>query len=161
MKRLTAALALAAALALVPAQAAPATVLDLTAGVFPDDQFTALNSSGDPFAVGGGTTTAGTHFAFSAHLTSKGRPSGYAVVKDPTFGEAQGHVCSYFPMGAKEAEFFIVVEKGSGTLGSLQNLFFIVRDNPDSFVLGEADGCTFAVSGFGATLARGNIVVKN
>jgi hypothetical protein len=69
---------LAASLALLPAQTASADI-DLTAGVFPDDQLAALSSTGHGFGVGGGTTATGTQFAFSAsaRTSSKGalRPS--------------------------------------------------------------------------------------
>jgi hypothetical protein len=54
MKRLAASLALAAALALLPAHAASADILDLSAGVFPDDELAALSSSGDPSPWGAG-----------------------------------------------------------------------------------------------------------
>src|SRR5437870_1453832 len=54
MKKLAVLLALAAALVLAPARAAPADILDLSAGVFPDDQLALFSQGSDPFAVGGG-----------------------------------------------------------------------------------------------------------
>jgi hypothetical protein len=184
MKRLAASLALAVALSLLPAQAASADTLDLTAGVFPDDQLAAQGSTGDPFAVGGGTTATGTHFAFSAHckaatglcdptVTGEPAPSGYAVVSDPALGEAQGHVCAagvQAPLAeAPFAEVAIVVEKGSGTLGSFPFLVFGAVDNgppsgpaPDLFGIpqGLAD-CGFVMGFELAPVVQGNIVIKN
>ena len=172
MKRLTASLALAAALTLLPAQAASADVLNLSAGVFPDDQLAALSSSGGSFAVGGGTL-GGTlffpteeHFAFSAHLGPKG-PSGYAVVSSPTLGEAQGHVCAYRPFGSRAASFFINVERGSGPLGGFPNLEFFAADNspsgaPDLLEVGVASLCSDTTEPTPAPpVVQGNIVVKN
>ena len=168
MKKLTASLALAAALTLVPAQAASADVLDLSAGVFPDDQLAALSSSGGSFAVGGGTLLfpAGEHFAFSAHLGPKG-PSGYAVVSSPTLGEAQGHVCAYTPLGSRAASFLINVERGSGPLGGFPNLEFLAVDNspsgaPDLLEVDLASLCSDTTEPTPASpVVQGNIVVKN
>jgi hypothetical protein len=168
MKKLTASLALAAALTLLPAQAASADVLDLSAGVFPDDQLAALSSSGGSFAVGGGTLLfpAGEHFAFSAHLGPNG-PSGYAVVSSPTLGEAQGHVCAYRPAGSRAASFFINVERGSGPLGGFPNLEFFAVDNspsgaPDLLEVGVASLCSDITEPTPASpVVQGNIVVKN
>jgi hypothetical protein len=166
MKKLLASLALAAALTLLPAQAASADILDLSAGVFPDDQLAALSSSGGSFAVGGGTllVPAGEHFAFSAHLGPNG-PSGYAVVRSPTLGEAQGHVCAYRP-GSGAASFFINVERGSGFLGGFPNLEFLAVDNSPSGasdILG-VDPASLCADITEPTLAspvvQGNIVVK-
>ena len=143
MRRLAALFAPAAALGLLPAQAASAETLKLTAGVFPTEQLTALSSSDDPFAVGGGTTgpvegeLEGVHFAFSGHCKSatgvcepgSGTASGYAVVSDPVRGKAQGHVCAMEVVGPLPAPFVgnfagigVVVEKGSGFLGSFPYL---------------------------------------
>jgi hypothetical protein len=153
----------------LPAQAASADILNLTAGVFPDDQLSALSSTGDPFAVGGGTVgnASGTHFAFAAHLSPNG-PSGYAVVSDPALGEAQGHVCAYLPATTNDARFSINVEKGSGFLGSVSNLDFVVEDGgeppsgADLFVVEAALGCQGqAHGGTGGPVVQGNIVVKN
>ena len=174
MKKLTASLALAAALTLLPAQAASADVLDLSAGVFPDDQLAALSSSGGSFAVGGGTLggtlffPAEEHFAFSAHLGPNG-PSGYAVVSSPTLGEAQGHVCAYRPgpAGSRAASFFINVERGSGPLGGFPNLEFLAVDNspsgaPDLLEVGVASLCSDITEPTPAPpVVQGNIVVKN
>jgi hypothetical protein len=175
MKKLLA--SLVAMFALLPAQAASADVLNLSAGVFPDDQLAALSSTGDPFAVGGGTAFI-TQFAFSAHCKSAtGRcsssgtaPSGYAVVSDPTLGEAQGHVCEYRTLTTIQAEFWVVVEKGSGTLGSFPVLDFIASDLggeppngvPDELKISAAPFCNSS-SGFTGSgpVVQGNIVVKN
>jgi hypothetical protein len=167
MKKLAASLALAAALTLLPAQAASADVLDLSAGVFPDDQLAALSSSGGSFAVGGGTllVPAGEHFAFSAHLGPNG-PSGYAVVSSPTLGEAQGHVCAYRPASSRAASFFINVERGSGFLGGFPNLEFLAVDNSPSGasdILGvdPASLCAdITEPTLASTVVQGNIVVK-
>jgi hypothetical protein len=168
MKKLLASLALATAFTLLPAQAASADILNLSAGVFPDDQLAALSSTGDPFAVGGGTLLfpAGEHFAFSAHLGPKG-PSGYAVVSSPTLGEAQGHVCAYRPFGSRAAGFFINVERGSGPLGSFPNLeFFAVDNSPsgasDLLEVDLASSCSDTTEPTPASpIVQGNIVVKN
>ena len=168
MKRLAASLTLAAALALLPAQAASADILNLTAGVFPQDELTTLSSTGDPFAVGGGTSAIVTHFAFSAHLSSKG-PSGYAVVSDPDLGEAQGHVCAYLPATTNGARFSINVEKGSGFFGGLSNLNFTVEDGgeppsgADLFGVQATTSCggPDLFGGAGGPVTQGNIVVKN
>jgi hypothetical protein len=173
MKRLGASLVLAAALALLPARAASADILDLSAGVFPDDELAALSSSGDPFAVGGGSlgvTMSGTqpHFAFSAHLGANG-PSGYAVVSDPALGEAQGHVCLYQALANNAAEFWIDVEKGSGFLGSGSNVHLVAFDfggeppsgAPDELDIVQAEGCGAPIGGgVGGFVVQGNIVVK-
>jgi hypothetical protein len=164
MRRLAVLLALAAALVLLPAQAAPADILDLSAGVFPDDELAAQSSSGDPFAVGGGTVSIGTHFAFSAHLG----PSGYAVVSDPALGEAQGHVCLYLPQTSNFAAFAIVVERGSGFYGSFPNFQFFAGDfggeppsgTPDSLQLGPRFGCGVGGEPPGGPVVKGNIVVR-
>jgi len=171
MKKLAASLALTAALALLPAQAASADILDLSAGVFPDDELAALSSSGDPFAVGGGTlgNPSGTHFAFSAHLGPNG-PSGYAVVSDPVFGEAQGRVCrvGMFVI-SHEARFSIEVEKGSGTLGSFPFLVFGAADNEgepptgtlaDFLVVAPGSVCGGGFIFLSSEVDQGNIVVK-
>ena len=167
---------LVAVFALLPAQAASADILNLSAGVFPQDQFSALSSTGDPFAVGGGTDAIERHFAFSAHCKdasgecpdSGTAPSGYAVVSDPVLGEAQGHVCEarIFPPAAV---FWIEVEKGSGTLGSSPVVGFVVEDNgnpgdgglPDALLVGAATQCAGGFAGVTATVTQGNIVVKN
>jgi hypothetical protein len=176
MKKLLA--SLVAVFALLPAQAASADILNLTAGVFPDDQLAALSSTGDPFAVGGGTADI-TQFAFSAHCksatgtcsSSGTAPSGYAVVSDPTLGEAQGHVCAYRTLTTIQAEFWVVVEKGSGILGSFPVLDFIASDLggeppngvPDELIIRGADLCGGSSSGFTGSgpVFQGNIVVKN
>ena len=163
MKRLLA--FVVAVLALLPVQAASADTPGLSAGVFPNDELTPLSSSGNSFAVGGGSTVNGTQFAFSAHLNPKG-PAGYAVVKDPICGEAQGHVCGYAPVGARSALFSIVVEKGSGILGDLPNVTFMVTDNsgtgtPSFFMFMLAEGCQDIGDGVNGVVTRGNIVVKN
>jgi hypothetical protein len=170
MRKLLASLALAAAFALLPAQAASADILNLSGGVFPDDQLAALSSTGDPFAVGGGTLLfpAGEHFAFSAHLGPNG-PSGYAVVSSPTLGEAQGHVCAYRPgpAGSRAASFFINVERGSGVLGGFPNLEFLAVDNSPSGasdILGvdPASLCSdITEPTLASTVVQGNIVVKD
>jgi hypothetical protein len=174
MRRLAALSALAAALALLPAQAASAQTLKLTAGVFPTEQLTALSSSGDPFAVGGGTTgpvegeLGGVHFAFSGHCksatgvceTGSGTASGYAVVSDPVLGKAQGHVCAMEVVGGLSgpppfvgnfAGLGVVVEKGSGFLGSFPYLVVEAVDSgegpgslPDLFVARPFTSCVSA-----------------
>jgi hypothetical protein len=168
MKRLGVLIALAAAFALLPVHAASADILDLSAGVFPDDELAALSSSGDPFAVGGGTLATGTHFAFSAHL-GPNSPSGYALVSDPTFGEAQGHVCAYYPQpDPREAEFSIVVEKGSGTFGSFSSLVFHASDfggeppsgAPDELFVGVSSCGSVDPPLTGGPVVQGNIVVR-
>jgi hypothetical protein len=168
MKRLGASLALAAALALLPAQTASADI-DLAAGVFPDDQLAALSASGHPFAVGGGLSSTGDHFAFSARLSPNG-PSGYAVVRNPALGEAQGHVCAYNPQAVPSnfASFVIVVEKGSGFYGSVSNLQFFVGDNgepssgpPDLLAFGPTiGGCTTGGEPPIGAVIKGNIIVR-
>jgi hypothetical protein len=174
MKKLLA--SLVAVFALLPAQAASADILNLSAGVFPDDQLAALSATGDPFAVGGGTVGI-THFAFSAHCKSatgvcpadSGTASGYAVVSDPLKGEAQGHVCEYraYP---DQAHFWVVVEKGSGTLGSFPVLAFIASDfggeppngGPDELIISGGPFCGTRFSPLaGGAVVQGNIVVKN
>lgn len=169
MKKLAALVGILAVLALVPAQAASAEVLDLSAGVFPDGEFTALSSSGDPFAVGGGTITDATQFAFSAHL-GPGGASGYGVVKTPALGEAQGRVVCYIPnVPNTRAVFEIEVEKGSGLAGSADFLEFEVDDlgeppsaNPDQLAVfggnGTCGGVGIVVAGF--FVAQGNVVVQ-
>jgi hypothetical protein len=169
MRRIAILISLAAALALLPTQAASADILDLTVGVFPDDELAALSSSGDPFAVGGGTLSTGTHFAFSAHLGPSG-PSGYAVVSNPALGEAQGHVCAYFPqlVPPNFASFVIVVERGSGYYGSFSNLQFFAGDlgEPSSgardlLALGPTiGGCTTGGEPPIGSVIKGNIVVR-
>ena len=172
MKKLAVLGGLAFALALVSAQVASAESFDLTPGVFPEEEFAALSSNGQRFAVGGGTLAVrGTNFAFSAHLDPNG-PAGYAVVKDPTDGEAQGHVC---PAGmiflpGSVAQFWIRVEKGTGTLGLFPFLQFTAADNggepptgvvADSLVVQGASACTFpGTFGFGAPVDQGNIIVN-
>jgi hypothetical protein len=173
MKKLLA--SLVSVLVLLPAQAASADILNLSPGVFPDDQLAALSSTGDPFAVGGGS--AGTlHFAFSAHCSAANcfglattDISGYAMVSDPTLGEAQGHVCAY-GHGSRTAAFEIVVEKGSGFLGSLGSLVLTVQDFggeppngtvPDELSVFGGPACSgvFPFLG-GGPVVQGNIVVK-
>jgi hypothetical protein len=175
MKKLLASLTLAAALALLPAQTASADILDLSAGVFPDDEFAALSSTGDPFAVGGGITATGTHFAFSGHCKDASglcnpafgppAPSGYAVVSDPVLGQAQGHVCSavvFPPFGILN----MVVEKGSGVLGSSPNFSLVVTDGgqppsgADDINVGAPPNCVSAAIGVTQVVTQGNIVVK-
>jgi hypothetical protein len=165
MKRLAASLMVVSALALLPAQAATADILNLSAGVFPQDELTTLSSSGNSFAVGGGTDDLGTHFAFSAHPGPNG-PSGYAVVSGP-FGQAQGHVCAYLGISSNSTDFWIVVEKGSGILGSSPSLAIIVLDNgeppsgaPDAFGVQAAPTCP-SVNAFLRNVVQGNVVVKN
>jgi hypothetical protein len=173
MKKLAASVVVAIALVLLPAQAASADLLDLgtgdlTAGVFPDDQFSTLNSSGHQFAVGGGT--AGTaKFAFSAHNGPNGS-SGYLVVKEPFFGTAQGHVNCYIFLAPREASFTIEVEKGSGFMGGLEEMFVHTLDRdrtgvPDFVEFGTTSGfpCPQSPSSaFSAGLVlQGNVVVKN
>jgi hypothetical protein len=180
MRRLAALFALAAALALLPAQAASAETLKLTAGVFPTEQLTALSSSDDPFAVGGGTTApGGVHFAFSGHCKSatgvcepgSGTASGYAVVSDPVRGEAQGHVCAMEVVGPPPVPFAgigVVVEKGSGFLGSLPYLFVLAADFgkepgslPDLFAAEPLPECvTSQKEPPLEPVVQGNIVVK-
>jgi hypothetical protein len=131
MKRLAASLTLAVALALLPAQAASAGILDLNAGVFPDDEFAALSSTGDPFAVGGGTETfqgRTLHFAFSAHQNSPNPPTGYVVLKDvappPTFTGGQDKIEGPVQCLA--------------IAGNLANMVFTVKKtNSTDFVVGE------------------------
>jgi hypothetical protein len=164
VKRVAASLMVVSALALLPAQATSADILNLSAGVFPQDELTTLSSSGNSFAVGGGTDDLGTHFAFSAHPGPNG-PSGYAVVTSP-FGQAQGHVCAYLALGSDTTTFWIVVEKGSGTLGSSPNLVFPVRDNggsgiPDLFGVSPVPACGTTSEGGARFVVQGNIVVKN
>jgi hypothetical protein len=180
MKKLLTSLALAAAFALLPAQAASADILDLSAGVFPDDELTALSSSGHHFAVGGGTTAIGVHFAFSAHCKSatgvcpagSGTASGYAVVRSPVQGEAQGHVCAYQTLGPGAARLWIVVEKASGdafnSFAQFPNLNITAIDNggppsgtPDLLIPQTQDACA-ATSGFGGggPVVQGNVVVR-
>jgi hypothetical protein len=157
--------------------------------MFPTEQLTALSSSDDPFAVGGGTTgpvegaVGGVHFALSAHCKSatgvcepgSGTASGYAVVSDPVRGKAQGHVCAMEVVGGLPAPFVgnfagigVVVEKGTGFLGSFP---YLVVEAVDS---GEAHGSppdVFAARPFTACVtnqkeplfepvAQGNIVVR-
>lgn len=171
-----AAFAVAGLLSLVAAQPASAQVLDvgagdLTAGLFPDDELAALESSGYPFAVGGGQTATG-QFAFSAHNGPAG-PSGYAVIKTVE-AQTQGHVVSYCrntatPDGGGLALFTIKVEQSRGlTLGEFVSIsafdsrqsggtgdgvFFLVSTGPcallPSFYLGSGP------------VTQGNIVVKN
>jgi hypothetical protein len=187
MKGLAASLALAVALSLLPAQAASGDTVDLTAGVFPDDLLAAQSSTGDPFAVGGGTTATGTHFAFSAHCkdatelegcpADSGTASGYAVVSDPVLGKAQGHVCAMEVVGGLSgpppfvgnfAGLGVVVEKGSGFLGSFPYLVVEAVDSgegpgslPDLFVARPFTSCVSAQKEprF-EPVARGNIVIK-
>jgi hypothetical protein len=176
MKKLLA--SLVALFALLPAQAASADVLNLSAGVFPDDQLAALSSTGDPFAVGGGTADI-TQFAFSAHCksatgtcsSSGTAPSGYAVVSDPTLGEAQGHVCAYRTLttNPNQAQFWFVVEKGSGSFGFFPFLDVIASDvggpngSPDDLFVSPlgAPSCGAGSATFtGGPVTQGNIVVK-
>jgi hypothetical protein len=168
MRRLAVVLAVAAALALVPAQAALADILDLSAGVFPQDELAAQSSSGDPFAVGGGLSSTGDHFAFSARLGRNG-PSGYAVVSNPVLGEAQGHVCAYFPqlVPANFASFAIVVERGSGFYGSFPNLWFFAGDGgeppsgaPDILAIGPINTCSTGGEPPIGSVIKGNIVIR-
>jgi hypothetical protein len=176
MKKLLA--SLVAVFALLPAQAASADTLNLSAGVFPQDELAALSSTGDPFAVGGGTAGI-TQFAFSAHCKSAGgcppnsaTASGYAVVSDAASGEDQGHVCEYLPINTNPdaAEFWVIVEKGSGYFGSFPVLDFIASDfgdeppngSPDNLIISGAPFCGTSFGGFtGGPVVQGNVVVKN
>ena len=185
MRRLAALFALAAALAFLPAQAASAQTLKLTAGVFPTEQLTALSSSDDPFAVGGGTTgpvegeVGGVHFAFSGHCKSatgvcepgSGTASGYAVVSDPVRGKAQGHVCAMEVVGPPPVPFAgigVVVDKGSGFLGSFPYLLVEAADFgegpgslPDLFAARPFTACvTNQKDAPFEPVVQGNIVVK-
>jgi hypothetical protein len=137
----------------------------LTAGVFPDDQLAALGSTGDPFAVGGGSVET-LHFAFSAHPGPNG-PSGYAVVKDPELGEAQGDVVCYRETSPHQAVFFIETKKGTGVLGSEPFLGLFAADfTPfavaDFFFVspGPGPGSCVLDGGPGGPVTQGNIVVK-
>jgi hypothetical protein len=122
------------------------------------------------FAVGGGTTSDGVDFAFSAHRGPNG-VSGYAKLKLPTGDEVQGHVCSYGPVGGPNAtttEFFIVAEKASGNFQSFQAFQFIVTDGgnpssgaPDTIRFSGTSSCGFGGVAPTRTVAQGNIVVKN
>jgi hypothetical protein len=167
-------LGVATALVLLPARAASGDILDLSAGVFPDDQLTALSSSGDPFAVGGGTTAGfvggpGTKFAFSAHLGPNG-PSGYAVFSIPS-GAIQGHVICYEPLSTNQGTFAFRVEKATGVFASFvgETAEYIVRDSgqPSSAASGDDivpfHRCSFRSSfePSGGLVLQGNIVVKN
>src|SRR4051794_23358588 len=117
--------------------------LVLTAGFSP-----ATASAGYSSAEGGGTSSTGDRFAFSARLGPNGS-SGYAVVSNPTLGEAQGHVCAYFPQASPDnfASFVIFVEKGSGFYGSSPFIQFFAGDlgepsrAPDLLALGPQSGC--------------------
>jgi hypothetical protein len=118
-------------------------------------------------------------FAFSAQCKSafgfcpEPPPSGYAVVRHPTLGEAQGHVCGYSASDiSNEASFVIEVEKGSGTLGSFPFVLFDAGDfqgepptgtfPPDQLAVAEATGCRSAgLLVFVGFVDQGNIVVKN
>jgi hypothetical protein len=184
MKKLVASLALAAAIALLPAQAGSADTLDLTAGVFPDNELTAASSSGDPFAVGGGTNAGGTHFAFSAHCpfgfcrTDSGAAWGYAVVSDAS-GSIQGKVVCYEarPFGGRPGTLFgFRVERASGVyatnpvvLGELAA--YLAFDNgkpssspPDEFDIAGIADCPLTPGGNAplgsGPVVQGNIVVK-
>ena len=126
---------------------------------------TPAGAASDGFAVGGGST--GTlHFGFSARLGPHG-PSGYAVVKDPTLGEAQGHVVCYRGTSPHQTVFFIETEKGSGLLGSRPFLGLFAADfTPfsvaDFFFVSPAfaTGSCVLDSGPGGPVSQGNIVVK-
>src|SRR3712207_37618 len=76
MRRMLVALAVSAGLLVCPASASGQLLDigagDLTAGVFPDGELAALQSSGYSFAVGGGMTSTGDKFAFSARLGPNG-----------------------------------------------------------------------------------------
>ena len=173
MKKVLASLVLVAMVALLPAQAASADTIDLTAGVFPDDQLAALSSTGDPFAVGGGSVDT-LHFAFSAHckgaagLCPPPDASGYAVVRDPVLGEAQGHVVCYRQTASNQAVFYIETTRGSGFFGSRPLLGIFAADfNPPfaadlffAFPNFATGSCTFD-SGPGGPVTQGNIVVNN
>ena len=172
MKKVLASLVLAAMVALLPAQAASADIIDLTAGVFPDDQLAALSSTGDPFAVGGGSADT-LHFAFSAHckgaagLCPPPDASGYAVVRDPVLGEAQGHVVCYRQTASNQAVFYIETTRGSGFFGSRPLLGIYAADfNPpfaadlfSAFPNVATGSCTLDIGVRAVT--QGNIVVKN
>lgn len=146
------------------------------------------SASAEVFAVGGGTVASdpgfelsGSHFAFSAHCKAAdcspsgfATGSGYAVVRHPVFGKAQGHVCAFQALGGASfgfsaASFVIVVEGGSGPLASAPFLAFIAFDTGppsgpvrDALGLLPEEGCDpiGAPGGFGAPLVQGNIVVK-
>ena len=167
-------LGVATALVLLPARAASGDILDLSAGVFPDDQLTALSSSGDPFAVGGGTTAGfgggpGTQFAFSAHLGPNG-PSGYAVVSIPS-GTIQGPVICYQPhQSTNQGHFAFMVEKATGVfasfVGETAKYFVLDSGQPSSAasdVMTPGGTCSFLPSFEppGGLVLQGNIVVKN
>ena len=140
----------------------------------PDDQLTALSSSGDPFAVGGGTTAGffggpGTQFAFSAHLGPNG-PSGYAVVSIPS-GTIQGHVICYQPQSTNQGNFAFMVEKATGVFARFvgETAVYTVRDSgqpssaPSGDVITPSGTCSF-LSSFepsGGLVLQGNIVVRN
>jgi hypothetical protein len=172
MKKLGAVAVIAASLALIGAGAASAQVLDvsagdLTAGVFPDDELTALSSSGYPFAVGGGQTPDG-QFAFSAHNGPQG-PSGYAVIKT-AFYKAQGHVVCFGSTTPRVAIFTIEIEKASGALAGVAFVSIGAFDSMqpggtgDFFNVHASTGpCAllpFSLPGSGP-VTQGNIVVKN
>jgi hypothetical protein len=167
MKRLAASVAVA--LALLPAQAASADTLDLSAGVFPDDQLALLSQGSDTFAVGGGTIGV-THFAFSAHLGPNG-PSGYTVIRsdNSAIGSAQGEVTCYRRnISDFAAGFGIHVKKGSGLLGSAGDLTFDAIDSggpsglPDFLTISRDLAPGFCSAGFlaGGPVIQGNIVVR-
>jgi hypothetical protein len=143
----------------------------LTPNVSPEEQALFSSSGPSPFAVGNGTLAVReTSFDFSAHLDPKGG-SGYAVIKDPTDGDAQGHVCPGIVIESPgTVQFWIEVEKGDGTLGLFPFIKITATDSgerprtgavPDSLVVQGASACTFpGTFGFGGPVDRGNIVVK-
>src|SRR5262245_28001908 len=165
-RRLFLGLGLAVALALGVLPASASAVSTLTGESFD-------GSTGDPFAVGGGS--AGTlHFAFSAHCKSatgvcpSATSSGYAVVRDPTLGDAQGPVVCFGQGSPNQAVFYIETKRGSGFLGSRPYLGLFAADfNPpfaaDLFFVqpNTATGSCTLDSGPGGPVTQGNIVVKN
>lgn len=172
MKRFTALALLALALPLITAPGASAQLLDgsagdLTPGVFPEEEFSLLSSSGYPFAVGGGTALRD-KFAFSAHLGPNG-PSGYAVFELTRFRtEVQGPVVCYQPLVPDtSAVFSIEVKKANGRRPPAR--FLTVRAVDSGAPGGSGDTVTFEQSpsclsgpiiGGGAVI-QGNIVVQN
>jgi hypothetical protein len=150
---------------------------DLTAGVFPDEELAALESSGYPFAVGGGITSDTSKFAFSAHLGPNG-PSGYAVLKRGLLAagaEAQGHVVCYRPGGIPGVALFTIrIEKAANLGVPVTDFPFITFRVLDSAVTGSTlsdallatqrhapDCIDGPVSVGGGPVVRGNIVVKS
>ena len=174
MKKFAAFAVIAGLLSVAAAQPASAQVLDvdagdLTAGVFPDEQLATLESSGSPFAVGGGMTAL-EKFAFAAHLGSNGKPSGYAVLKGEAFFrpefEVQGRVDCYVAGGLGAAQFGIEIDekRSSGLTGAGGFITFDVVDSEVEDTIKAyrtAVGCTPALPFALGPVIRGNIVVRN